>query len=99
VSHELISSLFWEPVSVVALGGGYSLAILAAGTPAFADIARPGDIIAGYTQLRVAQAWWQWAVGVPAPNNPLLDTTGANAGVNNNGPFFLWRVLAGAARW
>jgi hypothetical protein len=22
--------------------------------------------------------WWQWAVGTPAPQNPVLDTTGAN---------------------
>ena len=78
---------------------GVALAILTASIPAFADIARPGDIIAGHTQLEWAQEWWQWAVGVPAPNNPLLDPTGANAGVNNNGPvFFVAGVTGTAAR-
>ena len=75
---------------------GVALAILSASTPAFADIAKPGDMIAGHTQLEWAQAWWQWAVGVPAPDNPLLDTTGANAGVNNNGPVFFVAGVAGS---
>jgi len=75
---------------------GVAFAILTAGTPAFADIAKPGDIIAGHTQLEWAQEWWKWAVGVPAPNNPLLDTTGANAGVNNNGPVFFVAGVAGS---
>jgi hypothetical protein len=63
-----------------------------------ADIARPGDQVAGQSQLFWAQAWWQWALGIGAPNNPLLDTTGAYAGVNNNGPvFFVAGVLGGGA--
>jgi hypothetical protein len=87
---------FGSPFRSLLWGAGIALAILSAGTPAFADIARPGDIIAGYTQLQLAQAWWQWAVGVPAPNNPLLDTTGANAGVNNNGPVFFVAGVSGS---
>ena len=82
---------------------GVALAILTASTPAFAgtdiarvDIARPGDMIAGHSQLEWAQAWWQWAVGVPEPNNPLLDKTGANAGVNNNGPVFFVAGVSGS---
>ena len=78
---------------------GVALAILTASTPAFADIAKPGDIIAGYTQLQWAQEWWKWAIGVPAPNNPLLDTTGANAGVNNNGPVFFVAGVNGSGTY
>ncbi len=53
-----------------------------------ADIVPPGATIAGRTQLSWAEAWWQWALSIPAPNNPLLDQSGANAGVNNQGPVF-----------
>ena len=52
------------------------------------QIVPPNNDVAGQSQLFWAQAWWQWALGVPAPNNPLTDTTGADAGVNNNGPVF-----------
>lgn len=37
-------------------------------------------------------AWWQWALSIPAANNPLLDTTGAFASVGQMGP--VW-FLAG----
>jgi len=38
-----------------------------------------------------AALWEQWAFGTPAANNPVLDTTGANCGVNQPVPgvFFL----------
>ena len=32
----------------------------------------------GQTYGRWAAEWWQWALGVPAATNPLLDLTGAN---------------------
>jgi hypothetical protein len=75
---------------------GVAFAILTAGTPAFADIAKPGDVIAGHTQLEWAQEWWKWVVGIPAPANPLLDTTGANALVKNNNPVFFVAGVAGS---
>jgi hypothetical protein len=63
--------------------------------PAWAtvQIVPPGDDVAGQSQLFWAQAWWQWALGVPTPNNPLSDTTGVDARVNKNGPVFF---LAGS---
>jgi PEP-CTERM motif len=63
---------------------------LAIAQPAWAtvQIVPPGDDVAGHSQLYWAQAWWQWALGVPAANNPLTDTSGADAGVNNGGPLF-----------
>jgi hypothetical protein len=62
---------------------------------AWADVqvVPPGNDVAGQSQLFWAQAWWQWALGVPAPNNPLTDMTGADADVNNHGPVFF---LAGS---
>jgi hypothetical protein len=76
--------------------------------PAWAEvqIVPPGNDVAGQSQLYWAQAWWQWAMGIPQPNNgpplytplppfnPLNDPTGQYAGVNNNGPVFF---LAGNA--
>jgi len=39
----------------------------------------------GKTYSQWAAAWWQWAFSIAAPNNPLLDQTGQNAGVNQSG--------------
>jgi hypothetical protein len=33
-----------------------------------------------------AVGWWQWAFSIPAANNPVTDTTGAFAGVGQQGP-------------
>jgi hypothetical protein len=68
--------------------------------PAWAEVqvVPPGNDVAGQSQLFWAQAWWQWVLGIPAPNNPLTDTTGADGGVNNNGPvFFLAGNFGGAS--
>lgn len=76
---------------------GAVILTLGVAQPAWAtvQIVPPTDDVAGQSQLYWAQAWWQWALGVPAPNNPLSDTTGADAGVNNGGPvFFLAGSLA-----
>jgi hypothetical protein len=42
-----------------------------------------GKTIADWTA-----AWWTWALQAPAAQNPLTDTTGAFASLNNNGPVF-----------
>ena len=38
--------------------------------------------------------WWQWALSIPAPINPINDTTGANCFVGQRGP--VW-FLAGSS--
>jgi hypothetical protein len=48
----------------------------------------PNQAVAGQSQLFWAQALWQWLLGIPVANSPLLDATGANAEVHNNGPVF-----------
>ena len=42
--------------------------------------------------------WWQWSIGTPAPQNPVLDTTGANCAVGQPvpGTFFLAGTLDGS---
>jgi hypothetical protein len=43
--------------------------------------------------------WWQWALQTPAPNNPVLDTTGANCAVGQPvpGTFFLAGTFDGSS--
>lgn len=47
----------------------------------------------GQTYGRWAAEWWQWALGVPAAVNPVVDTTGANCAQRQVGD--VW-FLAGA---
>lgn len=46
----------------------------------------------GKSYSQWAAAWWQWAFSIPADVNPILDTTGENADVGQEGP--VW-FLAG----
>ena len=39
----------------------------------------------GHTYGELAAAWWRWALETPASMNPLTDTTGEFAGVNQSG--------------
>src|SRR6266566_1683440 len=50
----------------------------------------------GKTYGQWAVAWWQWGLSVPAAVNPILDTTGANAGQGQSGPvWFLGGTFGG----
>jgi hypothetical protein len=45
-----------------------------------------------------AARWWEYVYAIPAAQNPILDTTGANAGVGQSGPvFFLVETFGGTA--
>jgi len=45
-----------------------------------------------------AVAWWQWVLSIPAAQNPMLDTTGQYAGVNQSGPvWFLESTFGNSA--
>src|SRR5579875_1558172 len=59
-----------------------------------ATIIPPATPVAGKTQAQLADAWWSWILTLPVSTNPLADTTGAFAHVNNAGPVFF---LAGSA--
>ena len=58
----------------------------------------PAQPVAGLSQLELSQQWWQWALSAPTSSSPLVDTTGAFAGGNNNGPvFFIAGNISGGA--
>ena len=78
-----------------------ALLVTAATSPAFAlviddgvvlppanHVVNPSQPVAGISQAVLAEQWWQWALSTPAATNPLLDTTGAAAHINNDGPVF-----------
>ena len=71
------------------LVGAFALT-LAVAQQARADvqIMPPTQPVAGQSQLSWAEEWYRWVSGIPAANNPILDTTGNNARVNNNRPVF-----------
>ncbi len=43
-----------------------------------------------------AAAWWQWAFSIPTPSNPLLDTTGAQCMVGQQGRIWNLAGVPGA---
>lgn len=56
------------------------------GVPAHAyTILAPNAVVAGQPIVDWTASWWTWALQAPLSANPLLDTTGAFANVNNNG--------------
>ncbi|MEY3202335.1 MAG: hypothetical protein RIR70_1885 [Pseudomonadota bacterium] len=48
----------------------------------------PALPVAGSSQQALAEAWWQWVMGIPQSSNPVADPDGRFAGINNNGPVF-----------
>jgi hypothetical protein len=46
----------------------------------------------GLSYGRWTVRWWEWALSIPMPNNPVLDDTGKYAAINQSGP--VW-FLAG----
>jgi len=53
----------------------------------------------GHTYGEWSNAWWQWALSIPTPVNPLLDTTGSNCGEGQSGQvwFLAGTRLGGSA--
>jgi hypothetical protein len=76
-------------------GGALLLALLITG-PTRADVTvyPSGNTPYGNTNVLNSQ-WWQWAFSIPIAQSPFLDATGANAGVNNNGPVFFLAGIFG----
>jgi len=51
----------------------------------------------GKTLGEWSAAWWQWAAGIPAENNPLRDETGEDCGIDQSGKvWFLGGTQGGA---
>ena len=53
----------------------------------------PHATVAGKTLGEWTAAWWQWAGAISTRKNPILDTTGQNADINQDGPVYF---LAGS---
>src|SRR3954470_4456879 len=60
-------------------------------------ILAPNSIVAGQSIADWTAAWWTWVLQAPVVTNPLLDTTGHFANVNNNGPVFFIAGSQGGA--
>jgi len=74
--------VMWSALSALVIAG-LSL------QPAMAyTILPPQSSVAGSSTAEWSAAWWTWALQAPAATNPLTDTTGAFANVNNDGPVF-----------
>ncbi len=52
----------------------------------------PGIVLFGTTYAEWSAIWWQWALAIPADQNPLIDDTGQNCDIGQMGP--VW-FLAG----
>jgi hypothetical protein len=61
----------------------------------------PTQTIYGLTYGQWSAKWWQWALSIPSPINPILDPTGTYAGVGQSNPvWFLAGTFGGSAeRW
>jgi hypothetical protein len=49
----------------------------------------------GATYATWTTRWWQRVLAIPAPVNPLFDTTGVDAGIGQSGP--VWFLAGGPA--
>ncbi len=64
-----------------------------------AGIVPPGSTSYGHSYGEWTEIWWQWALSIPAANNPVLDSTGEFAGVGQSGPvWFLGSTFGGSER-
>ena len=59
-------------------------------------VAPPDANYAGLSYGEWGAAWWQHMFSIPAATNPMLDTTGANALIDQSGPvYFLAGTFGG----
>lgn len=60
-------------------------------------IAPPTSTPYGKTYGEWAAAWWQWALGVPADQNPITDTTGEFCATGQGGPVWFYAGTFGSS--
>lgn len=64
-----------------------------------AGVVPPGSTSYGHSYGEWTEIWWQWALSIPAADNPVLDSTGQFAGVGQSGPvWFLGSTFGGSER-
>ncbi len=66
----------------------FGLIVFASQPASSTTILPPNSFVAGESIADWTAAWWTWALQAPFAQNPLTDTTGAFANVNNTGPVF-----------
>jgi hypothetical protein len=76
--------LIFGCVVLVALAG-LTTATSVAGPGATPGVLPPQSHAFGKTYDEWAAAWWQWSLSIPKDVNPMLDTTGANAALGQDG--------------
>ena len=72
-------------------------ALLVAPAQAQITYQSPGATVAGKTIGEWTQDWWSWALSAPAPTDPLSDTNGDYANINQGGPVFFLGGTAGSS--
>jgi hypothetical protein len=85
--------------SRLALASSLLVLALASSASAYFYVYPPYTPPSGFTYSTLSAEWWKWVLTIPADKNPLLDTTGANAAVNQTngaGPFKLFFFLVGS---
>lgn len=50
-----------------------------------AEPATPPEFVVGEGSQQLAERWWRWAMSSPRENNPVVDRTGANCAVGQQG--------------
>ena len=65
-----------------------ALALFVATPGAMAAAYPAGSVVEGKTLGEWSAEWWKWALSAPTSTNPILDTTGASAGLGDVGPVF-----------
>ncbi len=78
-------------LAVLALVAALAAARAPAGNPN-PRVLPPGSAPNNLSYGAWSDAWWQWALSIPAADSPLNDPTGANAAIGQSGP--VW-FLAG----
>ena len=64
------------------------LLLLSIAPDAQAGVVLPGSVVQGKSIAEWTSDWWNWAVQEPFATNPIADTTGAFANLNQNSPIF-----------
>ncbi len=87
-----------KSIAVAAMLGAASAVWAGQGNANNPAIAPPQSSSHGLTYGQWAEAWWQWALSIPAAQNPVTDATGQYAGVGQAGPvWFLAGTFGGDA--
>ena len=84
-------------LTLAGCGGGLRPGGPARSTEITRGVFPPDAEPSGKTYGQWSAAWWQWALSIATSQNPMLDETGANAGVGQSGPVYFLAGTMGAS--